>query len=497
MQQSVHEKVIGGGSLILAWRLKGRHVLVIGGGEIGERRVFAALEADAKVTVISPDVVPALQSRIDEEEVSYVNRTFQDTDLDSVIPATSDTSSQKWALVLAAIDDPVVSKEIYLGCNRRGIPANIADVPEFCDFYFMSTYRDKSLQVAVSTNGNAPRLAKRLRKEICTAIPRGAGQAIENVGILRQMIRKEDNTKESTEKRMSFMSNICDSYSINDLAKLTEQDYNGLVQKFLQTKNLPKSEPEKRAKLILVGAGPGDPDLLTRKAIRALHECDVVIADNLIPQAILDEIPSHVQLIVKPPIRGQAEEVQNDSNEWVLQALKQDKLVVRLKSGDPLLFGRGGEELNHFRSLGFDAEVIPGISSALSAPLVANIPVTHRGSANQVLISTGRGEKGTFPDLPPYCDKRTIVFLMGVRESPKVAEELLKQGYPADLPVAIVEKATMPNEKIIRCTIREVPETVVKEKIEPPATFIVGHVVNACVNSETKKDVSSTILKFL
>ncbi|KAK9763043.1 uroporphyrin-III C-methyltransferase [Basidiobolus ranarum] len=401
-------KIEGGGSLVLAWRVKDRTVLIVGGGNVAAGRIFNVLEADGRVTVVTPEdgLHPEVKYRIEQKQISWINRNFEEQDLNNV------------DMVMTAIDDHVRSKEIYHLCKERNIPVNVADVPPLCDFWFMSTHRDGPLQVAISTNGQGPKLANLIRKHVASNLPQGVGAAIQKTGSLRKKVREIDPNPDNAAYRMGWMSKVCEAWSFEELGQMDEQEMKKLLDGYqsntvLDPKSLRQSlqnetsEPVK-GRIALVGAGPGDPDLLTIGAKKALMEADLVLADRLIHPQILELTEGEVRIARKT--KGRSDQAQDELQEWALEGLLQGKKVVRLKIGDPFLFGRGGEEILYFREHGFTPEVIPGISSALSAPMVANVPVTIRGYADQLLITTGRGEKGSMPDIPVYSPMRTTVF---------------------------------------------------------------------------------------
>lgn len=229
-----------------------------------------------------------------------------------------------------------------------------------------------------------------------------------------------------------------------------------------------------RARIELVGAGPGDPDLLTLAALRAIQRADLVIADRLIPDAILRLVRGELRVAQKSP--GHAEDGQDELNRWALAALRANKYVVRLKNGDAYVFGRGAEEVLFFRRHGYEPTVVPGVSSALAAPLAAGIPLTHRGVADQVLITTGRGRGGAVPDMPPYSPTRTTIFLMAAERLAQLARDLVARGYPATTPVAVVERATCEDQRVLRSTLDRVGREAAAWAVQAPATVVVGAV---------------------
>lgn len=226
----------------------------------------------------------------------------------------------------------------------------------------------------------------------------------------------------------------------------------------------------------LVGAGPGDPELLTVQALKLIQNATLVVADRLVSQEILDLVTCELKIAKKRP--GCAEEAQREINGWVIDAVKSGGRVVRLKIGDPFLFGRAGEEVLEFRKCGVEPIIATGISSSYSAPLAANIPLTHRGVSNQVTICTGYGREASAVPLPEYRENSTLVFLMAVGRISAIASELIASGYPVDTPVGIVEKATTPAQRTIRGTLIDIGELARKHKAQAPSTIVVGAVVD-------------------
>eukprot|EP00123_Amoebidium_parasiticum_P021314 comp6538_c0_seq1/m.2306 comp6538_c0_seq1/g.2306 ORF comp6538_c0_seq1/g.2306 comp6538_c0_seq1/m.2306 type:complete len:283 (-) comp6538_c0_seq1:276-1124(-) len=230
----------------------------------------------------------------------------------------------------------------------------------------------------------------------------------------------------------------------------------------------------------LVGGGPGDPDLLTIAAYKALQQATLVVADRLTSKEIIALVPHGAELKIANKSPGCANESQDELNQWCLEGLQQGHRVVRLKNGDPFLFGRGGEEILFFRQHGFDAQVIPGVSSCLSAPLSAGIPVTHRGIANRLVVCTGMARENGYPDVPQYSANQTVVFLMAVGRSDWLIETLItKAGYPKECPAAVIEKATFPEQRTIWGTLENIVERSRAAGVKAPATMVVGGCVEA------------------
>ncbi|KAF4319046.1 hypothetical protein BBO99_00004658 [Phytophthora kernoviae] len=250
-----------------------------------------------------------------------------------------------------------------------------------------------------------------------------------------------------------------------------------------------------KGKVMLVGAGPGDPELLTLKAYRALQQADLVLTDRLVPNEVLALAKCEVRVARKRC--GKADLAQAELDAWGLDALAQGKRVVRLKNGDPFMYGRGGEEAVVYSEAGFDVEVIPGISSSLSAPASAGIPATMRDVADQVLICTGHGKQDRYPNLPEYCDHRTTIFLMAIGRIEGLTEALQNErGYPSDMPAAIIHAATMSDAMTVRNTLDGIAAEVRRRNIQPPGTLVLGNVVNALTylkNYDAVKDAECDV----
>jgi len=266
------------------------------------------------------------------------------------------------------------------------------------------------------------------------------------------------------------------------LAELSEEQMERLVTSYQHAD--PDSPPpkahasdyvEKKGQLILVGAGLGDPDLLTVKAHRILtSEAELVISDRLISDEILALV--HCELRIARKVPGSASSAQEELNQWGLEGLREGKTVVRLKSGDPFLYGRAGEEMIFYRQHGYEPQVVPGLSSALS-PSLAGVPLTHRGVANQVLILSAHNLRGAFPHIPSYYEGRTLVLLMGVGRLAQITDLLRQEGYPDGLDVLILENASHVNERQIYGTLQTIVKLAQQHAVQSPATIVIGHAV--------------------
>ncbi|KAI8991485.1 tetrapyrrole methylase [Mycotypha africana] len=466
-----YEKILGGGSLVVAYQIANKKVLLVGGGNVAAQRIVSLKIADARVLVVSPEkgLNEEVKFRIDNGEVEWINRQFIDSDLDNI------------DMVLTAMDDYDESFRIGQLCRDRRIPVNVADVPPLCDFYFMSQHRDGPLQIAVSTNGKGPKMANMIRVAAAKALPENMGNATEMMGKLRAKVREWEPSMKNSGKRMTWITSICEKWGIEGIGRLneikTKKEEEAFFDKIRECFIIGAIPDIDSPRITLIGGGPGDPELITVKAHRLLQEADLVVSDRLIPQQILDLVTGELRIARKTT--GKSDEAQEELMQWCLQGLKQGLHVVRLKIGDPLLFGRGGEEIIWFREHGFEPELVPGISSAFSAPMAAKIPVTFRGVSDQVIITTGRGTKGAMPDLPDFKRSQTLVVLMAVGRAPELKQLLLDRHYPRTLPVCWIENSNCPEERIVFGQLQDVDTLVTDHNIKAPAVLVTGNAVES------------------
>ena len=407
-------------SLMLAWRVEGRRVLVVGGGKVAQGRVRLARDAGAEIVVVAPRLTFPLP-----EGVHWIPRRFERGDLEDV------------DLLLVAIDDTGLADAIGAFARRRGLPVNVADRPDACDFWFPASFRDGPIQVAVSTNGQSPAGAARLKRHLRSAMPSGAARAISELGRLRQGLR-----------RLPMADRM------RQASRAARRPWTGT------------------GSITLVGAGPGDPGLMTVAALDALAAADLVVADRLVPPALLERVQAEVRIARKWP--GRADAAQAELHAWVLEAARAGRQVVRLKCGDPYLYGRGHEERAFFEAHGFEVRVVPGVTSALSAPAAVGIPVTHRGLASGVRVMTGQGRGGRHVEPGAWDPDVTWIWLMAMGRLDQLVRQL---DAPPDVPVAIVQRAWHPDQRAVRAPLGRIAAVARAAGMGAPATVIIGPVV--------------------
>ncbi|KAF2691518.1 uroporphyrin-III C-methyltransferas-like protein [Lentithecium fluviatile CBS 122367] len=486
--------------------------LIIGSNPLAGARCARSLQVGAKPILIAPaeaTLYYGLLKRIDEGEVRWLQRSFDKDDLTTL--GRPDVDGIVDAVFVTAGGKQSLGTQISDLCRRLRIPVNVADAPNLCSFTLLSTHSDGPLQIGVTTSGKGCKLSARIRREIAASLPPHIGDAVERLGTMRQRIWKEDHaaelsqdleaeeedsgqsatfnklvTAESVEaargRRMRWLSQICEYWPLRRLAAISDIDVELLLRDYISSNPLKSGRGTIGAavpvgRILLVGSGPGNPELLTRAAHKAILSADLILADKLVPSPILDLAPRRATVYIARKFPGNADKAQEELLELGLAGVKAGQVVVRIKQGDPYIYGRGGEEYIFFRSHGYTPIVLPGITSALSAPLFAAIPPTHRSVADQVLICTGTGRKGAAPDPPEYVSSRTVVFLMALHRLSALIDSLLLKNYPTDTPCAVLERASCPDQRVIRTTLEHVCTAVEEEGSRPPGLLVVG---NAC-----------------
>ncbi|KAF2735125.1 uroporphyrin-III C-methyltransferas-like protein [Polyplosphaeria fusca] len=485
--------------------------LIVGSNSLASARCTRSLDVGAKPIVLAPEEATlhySIKKRVEDGEVKWLKREFKKEDLttlgreevDHVVDAVFVTSGSK-------------STEISSLCRRLRVPVNVTDAPNLCSFTLLSTHTDGPLQVGVTTSGKGCKLSARIRREIAAALPPNLGDAVTRLGTVRARIWEEDHAadlsqdpgageddcgqpatfnqlitaqdREATRgRRMRWLAQICEYWPLRRLATITDADIEALLRGYtsshgLQNRDITKHGQKHQGQILLVGSGPGNPELLTRAAHKAILSADLVLADKLVPSPILDLVPRRASVHIARKFPGNADKAQEELLELGMNGLSAGKIVVRIKQGDPYIYGRGGEEYEYFHSRGYSPIVLPGITSALSAPLFAAIPPTHRSVADQILICTGTGRKGAAPELPEFVVSRTVIFLMALhRLSTLVANLVQDHGFPYDTACAVIERASCPDQRVIRTTLEHVCAAIEEEGSRPPGLLVVGKACN-------------------
>ncbi|MEI6561716.1 MAG: siroheme synthase CysG [Verrucomicrobiota bacterium] len=444
------------------------HVLVVGGGTVAEGKIRSLVDTGAQVTLVSPEITPGIAALAEAGAITFLRECYHSGHIPFPVH-----------LVIGATNDNEVNERIARDAGERGILVNIVDVTELCSVIMPSLMQRGPLSVAVSTSGAAPMLARKLRLEIEESIPGGYSLLIDELAALRPRIKQLP-----AQNRKAFW-NTLSAFDKNALPK-GEAAIREFARALLETHEkaadaLAGASPAKTGKVYLVGAGPGDPLLLTLRGKQCLEQADVVVYDYLANHALLGYAPNSAEKLYvgKSALRHSKE--QEEINQLIGEHSLAGKTVVRLKGGDPFLFGRGGEECEALKAHGIPFEVVPGITAGLGASAYAGIPLTHRTLSSSVAFVTGHCMTGGsrapihWEHLAKGVD--TLVFYMGVANAAHISQELIQHGRAADTPAAFIEWATKPNQRTVVTTLGTLAETCEKEQVKPPALIVVGEAV--------------------
>lgn len=416
-------------------KLAGRRCLLVGAGNVALDKIGSLLKTGLQLRVVAPDALPEVRQLAAEGKIEWIERSFELSDLDGNY------------LVIAATDSPEVNSAVYQGAVERRILCNSVDDIPNCDFFFGSVVRRGDLQIAISTAGESPAFAQHLRREIDNLLPEDIGPWLENLGQLRREILK---TLPRSEDRKLLLHQLAQRpvFSSNPSEAIL-----GFSEPVLQA--VEEGWHVSSQTVYLVGAGPGDPDLLTVKAVRLIRNADVILHDDLVQQAILDYASPSAEIVNVGKRCGTKAITQDDINALMIEHARENRSVVRLKSGDPLIFGRAAEEMDALVEAGITFQVVPGISAALAAAAAIGCSLTDRRSASNVIFSTGHhAQSHNEAPLPELEDATRVVYMPG-RDLTLLAQEWLQQGLPPELPCAIVSHASQPDQQVLHTTLAE------------------------------------------
>lgn len=440
--------------------LRGRHCLVAGGGEVATRKVDLLLQAGARVTVVAPSLTESLQTLRDEQGFTYCPRPFAPPDLDDCV------------LVIAATGEEAINREISTLCQARSLPVNVVDQAELCSFIMPAIIDRSPLMIAISSGGAAPVLSRLLRGRLESLIPATYGRLARFAARFRPTVKQ----RLPFERRRAFWEQILQS-SITELV-LTGREAEADAR-LEETLRQAAERPTMTGEVYLVGGGPGDPDLLTFRALRLMQQADVVVYDRLVSQAVLDLTRRDAQRIYAGKARGDHTLSQTEINRLLLELARAGQRVLRLKGGDPFIFGRGGEELETLAQAGIPFQVVPGVTAASGCAAYAGIPLTHRDYAHTCVFVSGHLHDGSLSlNWPSLIQPRqTLVFYMGLNSLEAICTGLMEHGMAATMPAALVEHGTLPEQRVHKATLADLPRHIETANVQPPCLLIVGEVV--------------------
>ncbi len=438
-----------------------RPCLVVGAGDIAARKVRQLRKAQATVVVIAPELCAELQALADSNEIQYIAGCFSEALLDDKM------------LVIAATNDVAVNKQVSELAKARNIPVNVVDIPDLCSFIMPSIVDRDPVQIAISTGGASPVLARLLRSRLETLIPSSYGKLAQLMGKFRAHVKQRYPVMQ---ERRRFWEHILQG-------PVAEMIYAGQDKAALSAleKTLEEHQTAVAAsgEVYLVGAGPGDPDLLTFRALRLMQQAEVILYDRLVAPAIVDLCRKDAERIYVGKKRDQHSLPQIEISQLLVDLAKQGKRVLRLKGGDPFIFGRGGEEIELLSSAGVPFQVVPGITAAAGCASYAGIPLTHRDYAQTCVFVTGHMKDGSM-DLNWEAliqPRQTIAVYMGIVGLQQLSQQLIAHGLPASTPAALVQQGTTQNQRTYIGTIQSLPEITEQNDIKPPTMIIIGDVV--------------------
>jgi len=444
------------------FHLQHRACLIVGGGKVALRKLRLLCQAGALVTVLAPEYCDALRKIAEEDAaITLLQQSFSESALDGI------------ALVIAATDQATVNSEVAQAAQLRNIPVNVVDQPKLGTFILPSIIDRSPVQIAVSTAGTSPVLARLLRTRLESILPANYGQLAELVARYRGKVSQLLGTV--TERRRFWEQEL--------QGRVAELIFSGQFQaaeKALQ-KSIQHAATQTGAtgEVYLVGAGPGDPDLLTFRALRLMQQADVVLYDRLVAPPILELTRRDADRIYVGKERAQHAVPQEQINNMLVRLAKSGKRVLRLKGGDPFIFGRGGEEIDQLAASGISFQVVPGITAAAGCAAYAGIPLTHRDHAQSCVFVTGHLRDGSInlnwkTLTQPH---QTVVIYMGLSGLPQLCMQLIEHGLSQETPAALVQQGTTSNQRVFTANLGTLPNLVQNHTVKAPTLVIVGDVV--------------------
>lgn len=464
----------------ISLKLQQQRCLIVGGGQIAYRKAQLLVRAGAILDIISPKINAELAQLIEQSNGHHYQQKF--TDFLQHTP-----NLRHYRLVITATDNAQTNQKVFEICEQQNILVNSVDDVPHCRFMIPAIIDRSPLVISVASNGTSPVLSRQIRTQLEISIPQEMGLLADFSGKWRQQVKQKI---ENPEQRRIFWENIYASPVREMVFNRQIEQANSAMQQALDDWTIPQGE------VYLVGAGPGDAELLTLKALRLMQQADVIIYDRLVSQPILDLCRRDAQKIYVGKARCQHTVPQQDINQLLVDYAQQGKRVCRLKGGDPFIFGRGGEEIQHLMQYHIPFQIVPGITAASGCSAYAGIPLTHRDYAQSVRFLTGHLKEGS-PELPwqeLIYENQTLVLYMGLVGLEQICQKLIAHGQRADMPIALISKGTTPEQKIVIGTLANIVKKVEQQQIKAPTLIIIGEVVklHQQLNWQHSHDTTST-----
>ena len=444
----------------ISLKLQQQPCLIVGGGHIAYRKAILLAKAGAVIHVIAPEIESNLLEIVESSQGQYVQAPF-----------SPDIQLRNYRLVIAATNDKAVNIQVFEACEAEKILVNSVDDPPHCRFMVPAIIDRSPLVVSIATNGTSPVLSRQIRTQLEATIPHGMGKLADFSGQWRASVKAKIV---NPDERRIFWEDLYASPLKEHVFNDNIVEANRLIEQALLEWKAPKGE------VYLVGAGPGDPELLTLKALRLMQQADVIIYDRLVSPAILELCRRDADKIYVGKARSNHSVPQEGINALLVEYAAQGKRVCRLKGGDPFIFGRGGEEIQELFAAGVAFQVVPGITAASGCSAYAGIPLTHRDYAQSVRFLTGHLKEGS-PELPwkeLVYENQTLVLYMGLVGLEKICAQLIAHGQRPNMPVALISKGTTPEQKVVVGTLADIASKVSEYQIQAPTLTIIGEVVS-------------------
>ncbi|HEY0768415.1 MAG TPA: siroheme synthase CysG [Steroidobacteraceae bacterium] len=444
-------------------RLHEQPVVVVGGGQVALRKAAWLQKAGAQVTVVAPQLHPELEEQAGRGRLTHLAAGFSPAQLANAVA------------VIAATGDRLANAAVAAAARERGVPVNVVDDAELSTFIFPAIIDRSPLVVAVSSAGHSPVLARRVREQIEALLPARLGALARFMGARRKAVQRALARR----ARRGFWERIANGPVATHVLGGDEAGADRALARELLTSQLtaPRTAAGRAlGEVYLIGAGPGDADLLTLRALQLLQQADVILYDRLVSEAVLERARRDAHRIFVGKECGEHGQQQR-IHELLVRLANEGKRVARLKGGDPFVFGRGGEEIEVLAAHGIPYTVVPGITAALGAAAAAELPLTHRRLASSVTFVSAHVRDGALPDWRFFANpQHTVVFYMGVAELANIIARLKAVGAAPEHPVAIIERATLPEQRIVRGTLASITALAAGQHVEPPALLITGDV---------------------
>jgi len=441
--------------------LRNQSCLVVGGGPVALRKIRLMRSAGADITVVAPQICQELSDEFGAS-ITHLQREFVDHDIDG------------FRLITAATNNASVNKRVSELAQAKNIPVNVVDQPELCSFITPSIVDRSPVVIAISTGGDAPVLARMLRAKLEAFVPASYGALAATMGRYRDKLKAA--LPDETERRR-FWEKVVQGPIAESFFSGQDARAETLLNKQLEAE---QPNTDTSGEVWLIGAGPGDPDLLTFRALRLMQQADVVLYDRLVSKDILELTRRDADRIYVGKKRADHTVAQGEINQLLVDLAKQGKRVVRLKGGDPFIFGRGGEEIELLAKCGIAFQIVPGITAASGCATYAGIPLTHRDHAQSCLFVTGHLKNGTV-DLNwslLATPNQTVVIYMGLIGLPTICEQLIQHGMRSDMPIALIEQGTTAQQRVFTGTLATMAEQVSSYEVHAPTLIIIGSVVS-------------------